>query len=94
MDPLTLYPYLQSHGLITHEDVDYIINPHRTDRERRSRVLITAPYKEPNAFERFLQSLSEEPDHAGHKYLARRLREALEKKRMNPYSEPWFILWD
>lgn len=87
MDPMSLHPYLLRHGLVSREDVDYICNPHRTDRERRSRILHAVPYTDPQAFQYFLQSLSEEPDHAGHKYLAKSLREALEKKRQNPYSK-------
>ena len=46
-----------------------------------------APYKDPGAFSRFVQCLSEENVHPGHKYLARRLHEAMERKRTNPFSE-------
>lgn len=39
-----------------------------------------------------MQCLSEENVHPGHKYLARRLHEAMERKRTNPFSELIIII--
>ncbi len=86
MNPQALLPYLQRHRLVTGEDVDYICNPLRTDLERRQRIVAKAPYRDPDAFDRFVQCLEEEPQHTGHKYLTRRLREAVQKKRQSPFS--------
>lgn len=87
LHPMALLPYLQRHALVDSSDVDYICNPHRTDDDRRWRILRHAPYKDPGAFSRFVQCLAEENVHPGHKYLARRLHEAMERKRTNPFSE-------
>ena len=62
----------------------YLTNAHRTDKEKRRRILACAPS---NDFDRFVECLFAEKNDSGHVYLTRRLREAIEKKRNNPFSE-------
>ena len=84
---MKLFPYLQHNSLLSNDDVDYICNPRRTENERRRRIIISAPCRDPDAFDRFVECLSVEHSHSGHAYLARRMREAIEKKRENPFSK-------
>ncbi len=87
MNPQALLPYLQRNSLVSEEDIDYICNPLRTDLERRQRIITRSPYRDPEAFDRFVLCLAEEPEHTGHKYLTRRLREAIQRKRQSPFSK-------
>ena len=87
MDPKSLLPYLQKYSLVSQDDVDYIMNPLRTEDERRQRIVTRSPIRDPEAFDRFVKCLAEEPEHTGHKYLTRRLREAIERKRQHPFSK-------
>ena len=87
MSPLELLPYLCQHTLLSQEDVDFICNPARTENERRRRVMSVSPYRGPDAFDRFMVCLATDRSHSGHAYLARRLHEARERKRENPFSK-------
>lgn len=87
IDSLKLFPYLQRSSLLSIDDVDYISNPKRTENERRKRIIVSAPCRDPDAFDRFLDCLSVERNHSGHAYLAKRMREAIKRKRENPFSK-------
>ena len=87
IDSIKLFPYLQRNNLLSDDDVDYISNPRRTENERKRRIIISAPCSDPDAFDRFIDCLSVERSHSGHAYLAKRMREAIKKKRENPFSK-------
>ena len=48
---------------------------------------MSAPCHDHNAFDRFVDCLSIEHSHSGHAYLAKRIREAIKRKRENPFSK-------
>ena len=77
---MALLPYLQYHALVSPADVDYICNPHWTVVNKRMRILECVSSEGPDGLERFVQCLSEGTEHAGHAYLAGRLREAMEER--------------
>lgn len=87
IDSIKLFPYLQHNSLLSDDDMEYICNPRRTENERRRRIIISAPCRDPDAFDRFVDCLSVEHSHPGHTFLAKRMREAIKKKRENPFSE-------
>lgn len=59
MDARALLPYLMRYGLADRDDQEFITNPHKTSRERNMYILQTVPYKDSNAFERFVKCLEE-----------------------------------
>ena len=67
--------------------LDYIRSPHRSDEERKDRILSAILLQEGDSIDRLVDCLLQETSHSGHKYLARRLREAVEKKQQHPDSE-------
>ena len=84
LNPVVLVPVLTQHNLLTNEDLKFLSHPLKTDKERRRRILSSAPVID---FDLFVECISSEKSDSGHVYLARRLREAFEKKRNNPFSE-------
>lgn len=94
IDSIKLFPYLQHNSLLSDDDMEYICNPRRTENERRRRIIISAPCRDPDAFDRFVDCLSVEHSHPGHTFLAKRMREAIKKKRENPFSETLLISYD
>ena len=94
IDSIKLFPYLQHNSLLSDDDMEYICNPRRTENERRRRIIISAPCQDPDAFDRFIDCLSVEHSHPGHTFLAKRMREAIKKKRENPFSEILLISYD
>lgn len=83
MNPAELLPHLKERNLLSDEDIKYLISPH-TEKEKRRRILACAPSCD---FNLFVESIFSEKNDSGHIYLSRRLREAIEKKRNNPFSE-------
>lgn len=59
MDAIGLLPYLMRHDLANRGDQDYISNQHKTNQERNMYIIRTIPYKDSNAFERFVKCLEE-----------------------------------
>lgn len=59
MDAKALLPYLMRYGLADRDDQEFINNPHKTSRERNMHIIYTVPYKDSNAFERFVKCLEE-----------------------------------
>ena len=92
IDSIKLFPYLQHNSLLSDDDMEYICNPRRTENERRRRIIISAPCHDPDAFDRFIDCLSVERSHPGHTFLAKRMKEAIKKKRENPFSMAFLIL--
>ena len=92
IDSIKLFPYLQRNSLLSDDDMEYICNPRRTENERRRRIIISAPCRDPDAFDRFVDCLSVERSHPGHTFLAKRMKEAIKKKRENPFSMTFLIL--
>ena len=72
---------------LSHYFLDYIESPHRSDGDRKDRILSAILLQEGDSVDRLIDCLSVEKSHSGHKYLARRLREAVEKKKQHPDSE-------
>ena len=87
MNTADLLPLLKQHTLLNEDDIVYIQSPNRSEKERRQRILNAAPFSGPGAFERFIECLGRETKHSGHAYLARRMGEALDRKKENPFSE-------
>ena len=71
--------------LLTSEEVDYLSNSTRTEQECIRYLLEVIPRKGPNAFDLFVTSLSEEKDHRGHQYLAKKLTLAMRDAQRDLY---------
>ena len=67
-----------------HTCTAYIGSAQRSDEEKKERLLSALAVQETDSMERLVECLVEEKTHSGHRHLARRLREALEKKRQHP----------
>ena len=67
-----------------HTCTGYIGSAQRSDEEKKERLLSALAVQETDSMERLVECLVEEKTHSGHRHLARRLREALEKKRQHP----------
>lgn len=61
--------------------------------ERKERVLCALVLQEGDAIDRLVKCLAEDTTQSTHRYMARRLREALEKKRQQPECECPCIYW-
>lgn len=85
--PLDLLPHLIRANLLKDSDIDFIYDPKYQEREKIKRILRTAPCRDSGAFERFVDSFEADRSHAAHMYLARKLRETIEKKRLYPFSK-------
>lgn len=79
MNTRSLLPYLRSNHLVTSEDVEFLTNPTRTEREYIEYLLKNTPRKGPNAFDKLVKSLTEDSEHEGHQYLAKKLMEMRRK---------------
>lgn len=85
---MDLLPYLIRRNLLGDTDIDFIYDPKNSEKDKAKRILRTAPSKDGgNGFERFVQCFEADSSHEGHVYLARRLRETIEKKRLYPFSK-------
>ncbi len=84
LNPVVIVPLLEQHYLISSDDSKYLSHPFRTDKEKKKIILTSAPTTD---FDLFVDVISSEKTDSGHVYLARRIRETLEKKRNNPFSE-------
>ena len=85
--PIDLLPHLKRQNLLSDSDIDYIYNPKNQERDKIKRILFTAPGKDSGAFDRFVECFEADSNHTSHVYLARRLREAIERKRLYPFSK-------
>ncbi len=81
---MVIVPLLSQYNLLNGDDLKYLSHPFRTEKEKKKRILASAPATD---FELFVEVISSEKTDSGHVYLARRVREALEKKRSNPFSK-------
>jgi len=87
INPLDLLPHLQREDLLPDNDIDYIYDPKNSEKDKIVRILRTAPMQSSNAFEKFVECFEVDSAHKGHTYLARRLKEAIEMKRLYPFSK-------
>ena len=85
--PLDLLPHLKRFNLLSDDEIDYIYNPRNSEKDKVKKILRMAPSKNGDAFDMFVQCFEEDNNHQEHLYLARRLRDAIEKKRLYPFSE-------
>ncbi|XP_064390018.1 mucin-2-like isoform X3 [Halichondria panicea] len=83
LNPVVIIPLLSQYNLLKGDDLKYLSHPFRTEKEKKKRIIASAPATD---FELFVEAISSEKTDSGHVYLARRIREALEKKRSNPFS--------
>ena len=63
---IALLPYLISHGLLTQHERELLKNRTLTEEERKLE-LISLIDKKPEGHQKFLEALSEEHEHSGHK---------------------------
>ena len=84
---MDLLPHLQRHNLLSDDEIDYIYDPSHSERDKIKKILLTAPSKNADAFDSFAECLEADGSHKAHVYLAKRLREAIEKKRLYPFSK-------
>lgn len=87
---MDLLPHLQRHDLLSDDEIDYIYDPSHSDRDKIKKILLTAPTKNADAFDSFAECLEADSSHKPHVYLAKRLREAIEKKRLYPFSKYYY----
>ena len=59
MDALALLPYLMRYGLANRHDQEVISNSNKTSLQRNMYIIHRAPFKDSNAFERFVKCLEE-----------------------------------
>lgn len=59
MDALALLPYLMRYGLANRHDQEFISNSNKTSLQQNLHIIHTAPFKDSNAFERFVKCLEE-----------------------------------
>jgi CHAD domain-containing protein len=69
----------------------YISSPQQSDEDKKERVLCALVVQEEDAVERLVECLAGDSAHSTHRYMARKLREALEKKRQHPECELYII---
>ena len=85
--PIDLLPHLKRHNLLSDNDIDYIYNPQNLEKDKVKRILLTAPSKDSEAFDRFVACFETDSSHSKHMNLARRLRDAIERKKLYPFSK-------
>ena len=83
---MDLLPYLKSCSLLSDDDIDYLYDPNHTHKDKVRHIVLSVPNKDMDAMETFVECLEMDVGHEGHTYLAKRFREALEKKRLYPFS--------
>jgi len=64
-----LLPYLNKHLLLTDNENDILSNPSMPHRSRVQKLLQFMEAKGEKGFQLFLEAISEEPEHLGHKDL-------------------------
>ncbi len=87
MSPMNLLPYLKSRSLLSDDDVDFLYNPSHTNKEKVKRIVQGVPNRDMDAMEAFVDCLEMDSTDQGHVYLAKRFKEAIEKKRLYPFSK-------
>ena len=87
MKPLDLLPHLKQLDLLEDEEIDFVYDPKNSEKDKIKKILLTAPSKNGNAFDLFVECFEADSDHQPHIYLGKRLREAIEKKRLYPFSK-------
>jgi len=83
---MDLLPHLKSRSLLLDDDIDFLYDPSHTHKDKVRRIVLSVPNKDMDAMETFVECLEMDTAHQGHTYLAKRFREALEKKRLYPFS--------
>lgn len=83
---MDLLPHLQRFNLLSDDEIDYIYNPKHSEKDKVKKILRSAPSKHGDAFDLFVECFEADKEHQAHLYLAKRLREAVEKKRLYPFS--------
>lgn len=83
---MDLLPHLVRLKLLIDEDIDYLYNPKNREQDKIKRI-ISASTQDANALERFADCLEADSNHKAHTHLAKRLREAMERKRLYPFSK-------
>ncbi len=84
---MDLIPHLQRFDLLNDSDIDFVYNPSNSTKDKIKRIILEAPTHDGNSFERFVDCLECDGNHSSHVYLTKRFREAMEKKKMYPFSE-------
>lgn len=62
----------------------YISSSKWSEEERKERVLSALVLQEADSIERLVKCLAEDTTHSTHRYMARRLKEVLEKRKQQP----------
>lgn len=66
---------------------DFINSPKTSDELRKQRILTALAVQDGDIVDRLVDCLSNDMVYSNHRYIARRLREAMDKKRRHPDSE-------
>lgn len=89
VSPLDLLPHLKRFNLLSDDEIDYIYDPKNSVKDKVKKILLNAPSKNGNSFDVFVECFEADSSHQGHMYLAKRLRDAIERKRLYPFSKPY-----
>ena len=82
LDLSSLLPYLDYHGLLTTEELEFLSSDRHEHQKRVRKLLEYMEQKGPEGYQQFLQAIGEETTHIGH----RQLFEWLTKK-LNPFTD-------
>jgi hypothetical protein len=84
LNPTLVLPHLMNHSLLTEEDADYISSPKQSDEEKKERILCALAVQDADVVERLVECLARDSVYSNHRYIARKLRDAMDMKRKHP----------
>ena len=87
-----LYTYVRHYALyndiiLWYLSSAYISSPQRTDEERKEKILCALAIQDADVTERLVECLAGDSAYSNHRYMARKLREAIERKKQHPECE-------
>lgn len=77
--------------LLSDDDIDFIYNPNNSKKDKIKCIVLHAPSRDVDAMDKFVMCLETDIGHLPHVYLAKKFREAIDKKRLYPFSKDIFL---
>ena len=69
---------------------DYVSSPKQSDEEKKERILCALAVQDADVVERLTECLAKDSVYSNHRYMARKLREAIDMKRKHPDGKMTF----
>ena len=73
----TLIPFLSSYCIFTDDEMEFLMNIHKTKAEKVNKLITSLPTKDQDGIHNFVKALNDAHEHSGHDVILDNLKEQL-----------------